>query len=402
MKPRHISRLTYLFLAFWCGESQIHAYNGPITGPIVTEVHYAGADYHQLKSDDGNTDFKAPQWKLAVAPAPNTEYPIAYTKGATPKVKMEFKIEFEIPQGQTLDVKVKATGTDNVNLPEKTITLQHGVKIYTYEETSADAALPNTIKYYSPSSAFTLTWKFVIEAQNFSDTTKNRMYLTVAKPTCATLAETLFYYACHNPSGNAGTNGKAVTNLIWNDFKTLTMKKVDHSTGSLAGADMTFWPSGQGKSVVEAGTGVCASWAEFFGDVLRVHAYTSEKVDVKSSGITLPDGIAHPNVFWLVNDQIVTSASAISNGSTVPGPSGVSRGQGAGCSYDAWAAHSIAKAHGEIYDPSYGIGPCADELSYENIALPGFRYTGTNIVGNPVDKYIKKDALKRLLYTYIP
>ena len=178
MKLCRIPRLTYLFLAFWCGESQIHAYNGPITGPKVTGVHYSGTDYHELKSDDGLTTYAAPQWKVAVGVTPTTKYPIAYTKGATPKVKMKFKIEFDLLEGQTLDVKVKATGTDGVNLPEKTITLQHGAKDYTYEEASAVAPLPNTIKYYSPASLFTLNWKFTIKDKDYDDKTENRMYVT--------------------------------------------------------------------------------------------------------------------------------------------------------------------------------------------------------------------------------
>ena len=327
---------------------------------------------------------------------------IAYTKGSTPKVKMEFKIDFEILEGQTLDVKVKAEGTDDINFPEKTITLEPGKSIYTYTEQASDGSWPNTIKYYPPTGAFTLTWKFNIMGTEYTDDTKNRAYVTAATPTCSSFNETLFYYACHNPDGNAGTDGKAVTHLIWNDFATKSMARIDSSYVSLKQEKLLFKNPGGGV-ILKDGSGVCGAWAEFFRDVLRVHAYASEKVDIDTIGMTLPDGVVHPDPYWLVNDQTISNASLTSNGSAVPGPDGINKGQGDGCSVTTWSGHSIAKAFGEMYDPAYGKGPCADEAAYEALALPGFRYEGPHwLTGVSVDKYIKKDASKRLNYKYIP
>ena len=97
-------------------------------------------------------------------------------------------------------------------------------------------------------------------------------------------------------------------------------------------------------AILKDGEGLCADCAEFFRDVLRVHAYDSEKVDVKTDGMTLPDGVVHPDPYWLVNDQTITNAGWNSNGSAVAGPGGLNMGQGDGCTVKTWRAHSIAKA----------------------------------------------------------
>jgi hypothetical protein len=373
------------------------------------EVSFGGTKYWRLESDDAATIYAAPQWKDVDGNGKPTnaaqgerDYAVAFTRNTKPQIGAKFKIASASNFGA---IKIKATGPDGVAISETAATMS-GDEV-TLPLTEASSAMVDTIKFYDKkdeAKAFKLKWEIKIGDSAWAEmpTTKHTVYVTLNDPVTPLRQETLFYYACHNPSGNAGTDGKAVTRLIYQDFATKTMARIDGTTGGLDGKNMTFYPAGLNASVVKDGTGDCIDWAEFFRDALKVHAYTSVKVDVMSIGITLPDGKAH-NAFWLVNDQTVTSASSTSNGSAVPGPGGISKGQGNGCSHTVWAGHRIARAFGEIYDPSYGIGPCADEAAYEAAALPGFLYTGPDwLSGEATDKYIQKDAVKRLNYTNIP
>jgi hypothetical protein len=64
------------------------------------EVSFAGSNFHELKSDDGNTTYTAPQWVDVDGDGNATtdqnsgekNYPVAFTRNTKPQVGAEFKM----------------------------------------------------------------------------------------------------------------------------------------------------------------------------------------------------------------------------------------------------------------------------------------------------------------------
>ncbi|MCB1122892.1 MAG: hypothetical protein KJT03_15160 [Verrucomicrobiae bacterium] len=408
---KHTMRRSLLFvpvLAAFCANTLV-ASNCPLTlSPLLREVSFQGSapgpvtGHHILIFDDTATTFSAPHYTNPDIPQVGKRYPTAFTKANTPQVQMKFELEVDIPEGETCTATVKASGTDGVNLPVQTFTLLDGKNTYTYGWNTADGAFPDKIRFYGPGEGtFEFDWKIKVNTdgadfQSFHKS-KHRIYLTSGTPIPSQgNRETLFYYACHKPDGNAGVDGKIVTHLIWDDFATKAMKRINHTTGILYGPDLQF--TVQGGDILVNGRGVCATWSALFRDVLSVHAYSSEMVEVDSHGITLPDGSTPSNTAWLVSQQTVVDSTTV-----VPGPLGVNRGQGNAHGSTAWSAHAIAKAFGELFDASYGIGQCTDQASYEASAISGFSFdSDPDIFGNSHVEYMAKDVFSRLNYTYVP
>lgn len=377
MKYSSFPRLVLSSLALILVLPQIRAGNAPITvNPVIKEISFSGDDNnpnnHTLKKDDDSKTFDAPHYKNylttdGVTPAPDPltcNYPTAYTKYTIPKVEMKFGIDMEIPENQTVKVIVKADGSDGVNFGEQTITLQHGQKIYDYPLIEG-SKWPDKIRFYGPTSPFTLTWKSKMENDtNFTDcgTTSHRIYLTAGTPLCNRgNRETLFYYACKKPDGmseNACTED-AVTQKIYESFSTtpLQMKRINHETGQLDGTVLYYYqdpppPNPTGELLVD-GTAACGGWARFFADVLNVHHFTSEITNLGYTNYGFGG--------WFVRGLPTTFERSVT-------------GQGPGKSSNSWSVHTITKAYDNYYDPSYGIGPCGSKEAYEDAAVGAYYY----------------------------
>jgi hypothetical protein len=183
-----------------------------------------------------------------------------------------------------------------------------------------------------------------------------------------------------------------VTYLIWDDFKVTNfvsqkMRRINHDTGSLrvdvgqTSEVLNFITTPPGP-IPEGTNAVCAGWADFFIDVLRVHHYEPVKVKVAANAnMTLPVFVNHGlnNAAWLTPDQNIGA-----NGRTVsPGPIGIAKGQGdhGDRKTSAWSEHSIVRTCTEYFDPSYGIGKCKSEIEYESNATSGFQAAKPNELG---------------------
>lgn len=378
-------------LVFALSPPQLHAKNCEITVPAqVTKVSFS--NNHTIKSDSGET-FVAPHYTHPLNGEKKSR-PTAYTKFTSPTVEMEFEIQMSIPENEACTVKVKAKGTDDVDLPEKTFTLKNGKNTLTYTPTAA-SKFPDKIRFYGPGiGTFKFDWQISIDGGEFGnfDTTNHRIYLTVATPTCAQgNRETLFYYACNKPNENAGTVGKDVTHLIWQDFVPKAMQRIDSSSGALTEPLMTFWPSG---SVVKDGTGDCSDWAEFFCDVLGVHGYPSQNIDIDGSKVIFDDNNEHDASGWIVagNSKSIT-------GGTING------GQGAGTNTKKWLDHTISKAFDEYYDAGYGVGEAKSKAEYEDEAVAWYHYSYVTVLSME-EQHVFQDRVKKsenkLTYTVAP
>ncbi len=418
MKPSFLPKIVVCCLAFVGPSRHAHSKNVVImVDSTIKEVSFGGGSnpepvtgHHTLRDDGGLPAgpklFVAPHWtRDPISPETTARrYPVAHTKFTTPTVEMKFNLNVTIPAGTTSTAEVWAMGSDSVNLPVRTIGLQNGPITYTYPATSADSAFPDQIRFYGPTAPFTLTWW--IKNDNGTEIqldgpTLHRLYLTAGTPACKRgNRETLFYYACNKPNGLSGAAGTedVVTKKIYESFSTplpLTMKKIDHETGLLSATVLYYYqetppPQLVGELLVD-GTGICGDWARFLADVLNVHHYTSQIIDLTAANIEFPDG-QHQGSGWFVKGM-----------HNIDPLLRYHVGQGPGKSQCGWLKHTILSTYGHYYDPSYGLGPCESEKEYENAAVGSYFYPVP--LGNDIDyeKLLRTDEmLKQLDYTPKP
>lgn len=296
-------RLVKAFMIILIGSNgQIYAGNcEPTLSVTEVKVTFGGENY-SLTSDAGQA-ITGPHYEQEG----NKSKPIAYMKWTKPSVEMTFKMEMDIPYGEECSAVIQAIGPDDMLFEESgPIDLENGNNEYTYDMTTADREFPDEIRLYGPGKGtFDLKWQIKFDdEEKFEDihTSKHRIYLTAGVPSVQ--QETLFYYACNKPSGNDGSDGKAVTHLIWGDFSR-NMARIDSDSGDLRSETLLFNYHAS-VDLLKTGHGVCNSWAKFFKDVLAVHGYPSTYVHVRTNpSIMLPSGIHVPGAFWFVAAQDV-------------------------------------------------------------------------------------------------
>lgn len=309
---------------------------------------------------------------------------------------MKFEAEVFCPEGETVSWLISATGVDGVNLPAQSYTRGPGTHNCVYGPHPAQKAFPSEIRFYGPGiGTFSFDWEIKQEDKvpSVFETSQHRIYLTVATPTCLRgNKESLFYYACHQPNGYAGSNGALVTDMIWNDFSIKAMERIDSESGYMHGGNMTFWPGVAGQDdILVAGGGVCDEWSTFFCDVLNVHAYSSEIVDVRALGMIFDDGKAHHGTVWFVVGSSMSWGGPPING-----------GHGPGAPPKNWAEHTIATAFDKLYDASYGVSG-TDPADYENRAVAWYAYQYTiGVFTRQVYQKRDRKSTHKLKYTPRP
>ena len=377
MKHSHsfcFPRMVASSLALILVPSNLHAKNDPITVvPVIKEVSFKGDANYTLTSDDAIKTFSAPHYanysqddEGACDPL-TRDYPTAYTRHTTPEVEMKFGIDIEIPEGKTVNVILKANGTDDVNLPAQTIALHHGQKIYTYPKVAAEKAWPDKIRFYGSSAQFTFTWKSKMEgAPDFNDcgTTKHRLYLTLGDPATELRQETLFDLGSRNADGK--TTAATATTDIWNDFTDRDIRRVD-------GTQLTYYADYNcnnltTESLLSKGDGQCVAWAKLFIDIRKIQGI-HESVDnyvvidslhadgfiVKNwtfsgnGNSQLPNFpyVNIPKASYILANSYDWKYAEVNDADGVPG-------QGNGNPASIFNNHQVMIL-GEYYDPSYGV-----------------------------------------------
>jgi hypothetical protein len=343
----------------------------------IKEISFAGSNYHELKSDDGNKTYDAPQWldgngdgqATTSTSTGDKNYPVSFTRNTNPIVGAMFSIH-GLPNN--LAIKLRAKGSDGIKIPE-TAAQVNGNDV-TLPVTASDTSWPNMIKFYDrndANKAFKLDWEIKVGDSDWAQvaSTKHQVYLTLNDPVTALRQETLFYLSAKNADGdNAEASAR---NSMFGEFTDLVVTRLD-------GVQMTYWMNNAMGCTdtpdllsSQDGNGNCQSWGGFFRDMLRIHGITADRIRVwpkagDSSVIVKnwqfnqpPSGPPqHP---YIENLDAFDLAGIPGQGNLNPPGS--------------FNGHWITKSGGLYYDPSYGTtaisGGNADK-TYEDGAFDGF------------------------------
>jgi hypothetical protein len=345
-------------------------------------VGFSGDGFVPLCGDTTLQAYPAPQWKdndgdglpdRAGDGGGNDS--VAYVKNSQPSIAAVFKVGAMQPADV---IEFRATERNSMRIPPVQLPVVNGVATLPatplVDGAGNPARWPDLIKIYrkSDDTAFTLNWDYRINGQDWIRfaSSKHQVYITAAMPTVVNKQETLFYYACNRADGDVGVDGKAVTHKIYEDFKTLEMKRVDRFSGIPSGVFLTFWPDPQkgedSNNLIKVGTGVCGAWANFFNDTLSMHGYKAFSIGLVAKDIIFSDGGMHDGACWIpiLDPQVKLLA----------GNAPVSGQGGSAFAPASWPTHKISFAFDEYYDPSYGVGPCASKADYEDSAIKWYAY----------------------------
>ncbi|MGB8355005.1 MAG: hypothetical protein WCD79_14005, partial [Chthoniobacteraceae bacterium] len=383
----------------------------------VTSVSFSGTSYWQLESDDGTTQYAAPQWTgtMRTSGMGDQNYAVAYTRNTTPKIGATFKM---LLASAAKSIKIQATGPDQFGIPVTTGSISPDGVTVTLPITSSTCALPNTIKYYNKtdSTSFTLNWKISTDGGNTWQSitkTQHTMYVTLADPlTPANERQlTLFDTACRKATGLTDTT--AIVNAVYSVFTHKDSKgipdveRINPATSQPDGVELTYWSTTnpapppqcwRTAGLLSIGDGRCGAWASFLYDALRVDgiALTVETVNPPENNVPGAPGSTGPPSFYAVaqtklhNDINTFLPSGtykvipifyvkhwdLSTSITAPfspvRQTGVA-GQGNPNPRAEFDNHAVVQdSSGNIYDPSYGSPVFPSRVSWEDSSLDGY------------------------------
>ena len=381
------------------GESKVETTDARLVSVEIQEVRFSGTGYHELKSDDGQTTYNAPQWKDVngdgkgiTHTSGDRGYPVAYTKGSLPSIGANFKFTGMIT-GQSYEIK--ATSLQGVEIPPTAVTLgTDGSMIL--PPTGASKGFVDTVEFYDAkdNTAFELDWHIKIGSSNWAKiaSTKHTVCVINANPlnSLTSRQETLFVLACKNAKGK--TQASDITTGIWGEF---TDRKVTKANG----IQMSYYKSYlcnvvTAEELINQGDGQCGSWADLFVKLLKVHGIDNqnEVVEVVSdggaNGLVVKDWnfanngtSGHPTYTYLniPSSNLIDNASYNWRYSEVSDVAGI-EGQGNPNPASYFNLHYIVEIQGVFYDPSYGT-------SYSSLAGLDANISGYYIEGAwPVDE----------------
>lgn len=353
----------------------------------ITSVSFDGTKYWQVESDDGATQYSAPQWadanRLAgtsgwdatASNANEHDNAVAYTRNTIPKIGATFKIP---GASNWTNLKFKATGPDGISIPATAGTVGGDGITVTAPVTASTTALPNTIKYYNKNdgTSFTLNWSLSVDGGTTWPTitsTKHTVYVTLGDPQTSSNEETIFYLGCENQGTQ--TDPATVANTIFSEFTSLNVCRVGTTTG------MSYWgtwaSSGAAQSatpdcfstagLLKMGDGRCGAWANFLVDLLSAQGLntgqveTIDPINIPASGLTGYEILVNNwNLSNLSSPVKLTGVAGQSN----PNPQAT------------FSNHALVSFMGTLYDPSYGKKYAAASMSanhqaWEDAALAG-------------------------------
>ena len=317
-------------------------------------------------------------------------YPVAFTRNTKPKIGAQFELGTDL-SSQT--IKIKATGSGGIAIPETTATVSGGT--VTLPETESTGAFVNTIKHYDHETSgkeFELAWEMQIGSSGWFSVgeTKHTLYLTLADPVTTLRQETLFEISCRNADGIDQTS--QVTEAIWSEFTDRVVKRVD-------GHQLTYYDNytcsvTSTEGLLANGDGQCGSWAKFFIDLRKVHGIddsneyiifepiADDGFVVKNWSFTGSGTSGHPTHPYLniPDSSLIGSNSYNWKYAEVDDASGIP-GQGNSNPASLFNNHQVVIS-GEYYDPSYGQKHASLQAIDDN-AIDGYYVQGTYPVDEP-------------------
>ncbi|MBB5037467.1 transglutaminase domain-containing protein [Prosthecobacter dejongeii] len=377
-----------------CNDTYVFKPVEPISVDRVSFESSLSNAQHHLRSDDGNTIYKAPHWwdknhdGLAETDETTGErnYPLAFKRGSPLSVKVKFHTRGILNYSY---YQVKAVVTGGLTLPE----VETGASFdtdgwLTLQSTPFEQKLNNTIQFYNGqgNSAFTIQWQ-VREGDSGSwldaGTTKHTFYITGGDRPSGDdynyLPETFLNVACRNAHG-LGDNPQQVVDAVFSEFMDRKVCRVIPSTGNPQADPMVYAHDEDTLgfdsivNFIALGKGRCGHWANLFSDCLRLHGINeSEQVVIEPEDPNTVNSIPFSKTNWRFKDAYeskegfslslsypFSEALLFINNWDIsdvwnPIPKTAVPAQGTDNPSMYFADHVVNKFNGKIYDSSYGV-----------------------------------------------
>lgn len=370
----------------------------------MKEVSFSGSTIgNYLTSDDTNVTYDAPHWQDgnndgdAEDPG-ERKYPIAYVRDTPPTIYGKITVK---PSGLTavsgFSAKIKVTGPGNIKIDPPVAAT---IGIDELELLPATPSAGNFVKEIDYLNPMTLSWQVEVNNKGHwcvAGETAHRTYVTLGIPATTMRQETLFDIGCQNADGQ--TVEKPAVAAIWSDFLPDTdgiprLFRVLPPGATGPPSPMTYYadsanPYGTCNTIEElltTGDGRCGAFQELMYFVLQVQGIASTRKEVHApTGVTggvaaaKADHIAvygtDPDIIYTgsIRDVFFVRRWTLSTATrwSVTDLSGVP-GQGNDDPIGIFEDHALVEYDGEIYDPSYGTGPFASILEWEDASIDGF------------------------------
>jgi hypothetical protein len=342
--------------------------------PIAPEIIHAMVGVIQIDftanhvvEKDALGDFAGPEWMSARAAADQS--PICYVRGASVPLAVVLRV-LRAPTG-TESVVLRGRATVGTATLEWTCTVSvspGSIDVSTPSMTSS-APLPNVVACYDP---LTIAWEANAAGTGWmgAGTTTHLVYAVLGAP-AGTVHWTLVDLSCRAAQG--ATTEAAVVSQSFVPFTTRAL------TRKRDGVGLTYWnPSTTTCTNTRLllasadGSGQCGSWAELLVDTFKVHGITSaDKVVVvvtTTAWTSSSEGFLVKNWQWNAGTHPAPWTHAmwteVVNQPGIPGQRNPEPPP-------AFFNHFVVTHGGQLYDPSYGGGPFADQATWETGALDG-------------------------------
>jgi hypothetical protein len=311
--------------------------------------------------------------------------PLCYVSGAAISLSAQFKVTQAPTDPETVDVKGTAVVGGTTIVWKGQVTVDPKSKYVDIAGVAGDQPLPKGVACLDPME---IKWS-MIEADHTTWTqigsSKNLLYVLLGAPR-AKLYWTLLDISCRAAAGK--TTEADFVPAAFAPFTTHTGDGKGFKRKS-DGVDLSYYKQGVNTSGDQAepsvystfgilsrpdGTGRCGGWANLLIHLFEMH------------------GVNSAGQLWFIRGKDKNNADmslrflvkncTFTGGGTKPAPypyigdtdckkqNGVA-GQGKTNPQFDFGDHVVVSHGGKIYDPSYGVGPKASQLEYEQAAMDG-------------------------------
>ncbi|UCC32018.1 MAG: hypothetical protein JSU86_07010, partial [Phycisphaerales bacterium] len=376
---------------------------GPETGKAVRirvdSITFSGTDMRAVSRDDGSGVYPTPHWKDNSSPLDDDNddvgdhnIPVAYPRNTRMYLSATFVVEPADGLTGAVIVTGEATGAGLPYRFEDTVSVS-GATV-TISNVAADRLLVNEIHYYDP---LTIHWSITPGAGDplncsIPDTT-HRVYVTLAAPDPGSLYETVVHLGCRSAAGYASESETMAA--IWSDFTDrVVQRKPKDGLNTQDNVQMKYWnPPGTASQTMEGmlatGNGTCVAWSQLFQAILHAQGIGSAGI-VEVTPIYTDDptqgggrgGMLVKNWSFLQPGTAPPSCSPFTHLETETTDNPGAPAQDNSDPPGAFLNHFIIRCDGQWYDPSYGNGPFASDLAWENASIDGYRKLCASLPGD--------------------
>lgn len=237
-------------------------------------------------------------WSKPAGGADADKKPVAYASGAIAQVSAAFRVEGSDKQcpdpfpGNTGESQRFARGVCEdllgVTLPVMPLRLRKG--IYYFPATSLH--MGNAPYFFPPRQVrhfenFRIRWEVANTAEGpweDAGVSEHRLYVTRNKPKND---QPVFYTCLHTGCKSADqiTDEMEVVKAVYEEFKSLCIKKVDDESGPC----LTYWKTSNAQfneleQFLQNGDASCGTWYLFMADILKTQGIQSLLVDIRTVG----------------------------------------------------------------------------------------------------------------------